>query len=209
MATPFARRSFDATWAFVGVMSIVAMVLASIHFAADVGDSQTRNMIRLSLCWYFAALVLMMLLKQSDWTADAPLGRAARWCWTWALASFLIHVMMAFHYFHHWSHADAVRHTREVSGFGEGVYISYLFTLLWTVDVGFWWLAPRRYAARSVWIDRVWHGFMLFMVFNGTVVYESGLIRWAGLVMFLLLGGLWFVLRPRIGRTTVPARSAI
>ena len=184
-------------------LSIVAVVLASARFATDVGDSQTRNMIRLSLAWYFAALVLMMALAKSDWPAVAPLGRAARWCWTWAMVCFLIHVMMAFHYFHHWSHADAVRHTREVSGFGEGVYISYLFTLLWIVDVAYWWLGPRSYAERSVWIDRAWHGFMLFMVFNGTVVYESGAIRWAGLLMFISLSAVWLVLRT--GRNSIPS----
>ncbi len=209
MATPFSRRSFDAAWTFVGGLSIVAIVLASARFASDVGDSQTRNMIRLSLVWYFAALVLMMALAKSDWLASAPLGRAARWCWTWAMVYFLIHVTMAFHYFHHWSHADAVRHTREVSGFGEGVYISYLFTLLWIVDVAYWWLAPRRYAERSAWIDRGWHGFMLFMVFNGTVVYESGPIRCAGLLMFTSLAAVWLVLRTRTGRNAIPVRSIV
>ena len=33
---------------------------------------------------------------------------------------------------------------------------------------------------------------MLFIVFNGTVVYERGPIRWAGLVMFALLAAAWF-----------------
>jgi hypothetical protein len=34
---------------------------------------------------------------------------------------------------------------------------------------------------------------MAFIIFNGTVVYETGMIRWAGLAMFGLLGtaGLW------------------
>jgi hypothetical protein len=29
---------------------------------------------------------------------------------------------------------------------------------------------------------------MAFVVFNGTVVYETGFIRWAGVVAFTLLG---------------------
>ena len=97
-----------------------------------------------------------------------------------------------------------VKFVAEVSGFGEGIYASYLFTGLWIADVAFWWLSPRRYATRSVWIDRIWHGFMLFMVLNGMVVYESGPIRWAGLLMFLLLGSIWIVLRPRRGPVSAP-----
>jgi hypothetical protein len=32
---------------------------------------------------------------------------------------------------------------------------------------------------------------MLFMIFNGTIVYETGFIRWAGCGLLLMLGGLW------------------
>jgi hypothetical protein len=112
------------------------------------------------------------------------------------LAIFLIHVMLALHYYHAWSHADAFERTRQVSGIGEGLYANYLFGLVWTADVVCWWLRPARYAARSPWIDRLLHGFMLFMVFNSMVVFATGPIRWAGLVLFLCLGIAWY-LRPR------------
>jgi hypothetical protein len=109
--------------------------------------------------------------------------RLARWCWTLAWAAYLVHLAMAFHHYHHWSHAHAVEHTRSVSGVGEGIYVSHCFTLLWTVDVAWWWLRPETRARRSAWVDRSLHGFMFFMVFNATVVYESGLIRWAGVAL--------------------------
>lgn len=48
-----------------------------------------------------------------------------------------------------------------------------------------------RDAGRNRWFDRLLHGFMLFMIFNGTIVYETGFIRWAGSGLLLLLGGLW------------------
>ena len=41
---------------------------------------------------------------------------------------------MAFHHYHHWSHADAVQHTAIVSGWGNGLYVSHLFTIAWTAD---------------------------------------------------------------------------
>ena len=100
---------------------------------------------------------------------------------------------MAFHFFHHWSHAHAFERTREVSGVGEGIYVSYLFTLLWAADVAWWWLRADRYAVRSVWIDRSLQAFMLFIVLNGTVVFESGPIRWAGLLGLAALSVAWWV----------------
>jgi hypothetical protein len=108
---------------------------------------------------------------------------------------------MAFHFYHHWSHADAFEHTRQVSGTGEGIFASYLFTWIWIADVIWWWFWPERFAARSLWIGRTLHAFMLFIVFNGMVVFESGVIRWAGIVMFVGLAAAWLRSRDICGAT--------
>jgi hypothetical protein len=171
---------------------LAAVLVGTYKLSADVGEMLTRNTVRLSLAWYAVALLLMMRMGLRDWTASTRLGNLTRWCWTWGLVSFLVHVVMAFHYYHHWSHAHAFEQTRELSGVGEGLYVSYLFTVLWTADVLFWWLSPLRYAARPAWIDRTLHGFMLFVVFNSMVVFEAGLIRWAGVFMFAVLGIAWW-----------------
>jgi hypothetical protein len=178
------------------VVLLAAVILTTYAYTADVGEMLTRNTVRLSLGWYAAALLLMMRLTPRDWHVTARFGTLARWCWTWALVSFLVHVVMAFHYYHHWSHAHAFERTRQISGVGEGLYFSYLFTVLWTADVLFWWLSPARYAARSAWVDRTMHGFMLFVTFNSMVVFEAGLIRWAGLFMFAVLGIAWWTSSP-------------
>jgi len=185
---------------FAGGASLCVVVVAlSNSFAADPGDALTRNTIRLSLAWYAAALFLMMRLSPADWRAATLLGRLARWCWTWGVICFLVHLAMAFQYFHHWSHAHAFEHTRQVSGVGEGIYFSYLFTLLWLADAAWWRLAPSSYAARPAWLGRALHAFMLFIVFNGTIIYESGPIRWTSAVAFALLAIIWLNsrLRPR------------
>jgi len=179
----------------LGLGLLAAVMLLTAVLAADVGEMLTRNTIRLSLAWYTVALCLMMRLNADDWSTTTASGKLARGCWTWAWACFLVHVVVAFHFYHHWSHADAFERTRRISGVGEGLYFSYLFTLLWSADVGFWWLWPARYAARPVWVDRSLHGFMLFMVFNSTVVFESGSIRWAGVTMFVVWGIAWLVSR--------------
>jgi hypothetical protein len=172
-----------AAW---GVLLAAVLGLPWLLHVADPGDALIRNTIRLSLLYYAVALNIMMRLPSAEWAATGR-GRLARLCWTLAWFTYLIHLGMAFHFYHDWSHADAVRHTEEVSGFGPGIYVSHVFTLAWSADVLFWWLRPQGYALRAHWIDWLLHGFMLFIVFNGTVVYETGLIRWAGAVVFVEL----------------------
>jgi hypothetical protein len=153
----------------------------------SLGDDLTRSTIRLSLGYYGIAASLLPWLHGDQWRARTGRGRLARWCWTFAWATYLVHLAMAFHYYHHWSHDDAVRHTAERSGFGPGIAVSHLFTLAWTADVLWWWFLPRRYAQRPARIGWCEHGFMVFVIFNATVVYEEGLIRWAGLALLTWL----------------------
>jgi hypothetical protein len=176
-----------------GLTLLLAATGLSYALATNLGDLLVRNTIRLSLAWYLAALLAMLCCRSQDWSATSPRGRLARWCWTWAVVCFLVHLALAFHFVHDWSHAHAFAKTRRVAGVGEGIYVSYAFTLLWVADVCYWWIAPRAFAARSVWIDRALQAFMLFIVFNGTVIYESGPIRWVALLGFGVLGavGYW------------------
>jgi hypothetical protein len=171
-----------------GVLGLPALV-----DEPNVGDHLIRWTVRLSLlCWCIAA-TLMLLPRHHEWRALNGRGRLARWYWTFAWATYLIHLAMAFHFYHGWSHADAMNHTREVSGTGEGIYVSHLFTLIWTLDVLWWWLLPASYAARPRWVGWLLHGLMAFIIFNGTIVYETGAIRWAGIAMFAWLALVWLL----------------
>ncbi|HEX4146536.1 MAG TPA: hypothetical protein VHY91_23750 [Pirellulales bacterium] len=190
----------------LGMALLAATLALSVALGSDVGDLLTRNTVRLSLAWYAAAVGWMLFLEPEDWAAGTARGRLVRWCWTWGLVCFLVHLAMAFHYFHHWSHADAFARTRQVSGVGEGIYVSYLFTLLWAADVAYWWVDPQGYAGRPAWIARSLHTFMLFIVLNGTVVFESGPIRWAGLLGLALLAVAWWM--ARLGRRSRQAAAA-
>lgn len=187
----------------IGGAGLLLVLLAFSALSSEAGEMLTRNTVRLSLAWYVAALCLMMRLQTDDWRAKSVVGRVARWSWTWAIVCFLVHLAMAFHYYHHWSHADAFEHTRQQSGIGEGIYVSYFFTWVWFADALWWWIRPDAYAARSIWIDRLLHGFMLFIVFNGMVVFESGPIRVAGIVVFIGLPIVWLINRglPRVRLT--------
>src|SRR5262249_30490099 len=81
--------------------------------STTLGDDLTRFTVRVALAFYALAAARMLLGK---W------DRLARWLWTLAWASYLVHLAMAFHHYHHWSHGDAIAHTDEVSGFGQGIY---------------------------------------------------------------------------------------
>jgi hypothetical protein len=192
------RARGDAVTALGGLVLLVAVLASSNLPSPSRGEILTRNTVRLALAWYAAALVLMMHLRDDDWRCLTVRGRVARCCWTWGVVSFLVHLAMAFHFYHGWSHTHAFEHTREVSGVGEGIYVSYLFTWLWIGDALWWLVRPKSYAVRPAWIDWTLHTFMLFIVFNGMVLFESGAIRWVGVGMFLALAIVWKLARPTL-----------
>lgn len=140
-----------------------------------------------------------MVVRYSVWLAvlcypAGPAGRLGarhlcRTVWTLGCSSFLIHVIAAFHVHYHWSHTVALeetaRQTAELTGraVGGGLYANYLFAALWVFDAIWWWSAPESHRRRSRWIDVGLHGFMLFILFNGAVVFVDTPLRWLGLAV--------------------------
>jgi hypothetical protein len=157
---------------------IIAFASPRIISDADPADLVTRQTARVALLfWGLAAAAL--LIRRRDF---------ARAAWSVGVATFLVHVVTAFDAIHGWSHTAAYQHVDTVSGFGAGIFVSYAFTVVWVIDAT-WWLADRvAYDLRPTWLDRLIHGFLAFVVFNATVVYETGFIRWAGVICFSLLG---------------------
>jgi hypothetical protein len=173
----------------------------------DRGELLTRLTIWLALCAYaIGAGTLLLARGRSRWLAGARLA------WTLGCAFFLAHVASAFTYYHHWSHAAAYQETAlrtgELTGvpWGGGIYLNYLFALAWLADVGWWWLAPASFAKRSSRLTAIWQGFFFFMVFNGTVVFGDGPVRWLGVVICGSLNILW--LRQRKEKTGSHASNA-
>lgn len=153
------------------------------------GEQLTVWTIRLAVTLYGLSVAAQLVARGRDiWR------RAARGCWTAGCAIYVIHVLVAFHFYHHWSHAALFEHTARrteaVIGapVGHGVYASYLFTLLWIVDAADWRrVGVVRYAERPRWLNAALHGFFAFIVFNGTVIFEVGPVRWFGLGLFAML----------------------
>jgi hypothetical protein len=174
-------RLFQAASIALWLLALGAMFAVSRSAATiNPGDFLIRTTARISL-GFWAVAALLILRGNSG----------ARLVWTLAWLAFVIHVATAFEYAHHWSHANAVRHVEEVSGFGPGVFVSYFFTLAWTADVLWWRLARASHENRPAWLNYAWHGFMVFIIFNSTVVYENGAIRWISAAVLAALFARW------------------
>ena len=187
---------------------LLVVLLPLLGKPPDLGEQRIRGSIHLTLlCWGCAAFLLLNV-KHSDWTSRAPQLALARCLWTLALVTYLTHVAFAFHYYHSWSHSDAFRRTDEITGFGAGIYVSYFFSLVWLTDGLAWWLTPRWYAQRSLWVDRILHAFMAFIIFNGSVVYATGPVRWLSLLMFLGLAG-WALFRWQSQQSLASSSSSL
>jgi hypothetical protein len=171
-------------------LGILGVLLVGAAFAAphlwpdaDPADLVTRLTARVALMFWGMAAAALVLGRREF----------ARAAWAVGGATFLVHVATAFDRVHGWSHTAAYRHVESVSGFGAGLFISYAFTMLWVVDAAWWWIDRSGYEARPAWLDRGVHGFLAFVVFNATVVYETGFVRWAGVIVFALLAVLLLV----------------
>ena len=181
MCTAWVRQPFVVCAVAGAGLVATAFATPALVPGDDPADAVTRQTARVAvLFWGVAAAQLLI--------HDRAWGRAA---WTVGAATFLIHVATAFDRVHHWSHDAAVLHVETVSGFGPGLFASYAFTLLWTADAAWWWIDGPGYDRRPAWLDRTIHGFIAFVVFNGTVVYETGFIRWVSVVLFAVLGVLF------------------
>jgi hypothetical protein len=168
------------------VLLVGSFAAPTICAEADAADLVTRQTARVGvLFWGIAAVAL--LVRQRTF---------GRWAWTFGCIAYLVHVATAFDRVHQWSHAAAVQHVETVSGVGAGLFVSYAFTILWFADLLWWWTDRVGYDARPNSLNWFIHGFMAFVVFNATVIYETGLIRWAGVGLFgalamLLAARLW------------------
>ena len=157
------------------------------------GERLTRLTVWLALCGHaLGAAMLLPAHGRIRWQMRA------RWAWTLGCVLFLAHVASAFHFFHGWSHAAAycetARQTAEMTGvhWGGGIFLNYLFAAAWFADVVWWWLAPAKFLQRPAWLANASQGFFAFMVFNGTVVFGKGAVRWFGAAICAGLAALWW-----------------
>ena len=128
----------------------------------------------------------------------APGDRLARLAWTTGCVALIAHFICAFQFYHAWSHESAYLETARQTAavvainWGGGLFINYAVAILWIADVASWWFAGLSSYRRRPWlVTLIWHGFLMFIIFNATVVFKDGLTRWIGLLICLSLVLSW------------------
>ena len=159
------------------------------------GELLTRITIWFSIVAYTIGCVVFAIAR-----GRGDLDRWVRLVWTTGCAALLAHFISAFHFYHAWSHEsayiDTARQTAEVFAinWGGGLFINYAVAILWAIDVVWWWFAGLGSYRRRPWLlTLMWHGFLLFIIFNATVVFKDGFVRWTGLLVCVTLGLSWFL----------------
>ena len=174
------------------------------------GELLTRITIWLAILAYAVGSVAFALARRRT-RRDS----ATRIVWTIACLCLVAHVVWAFQFYHGWSHEAAyhetARQTQEVVGlnWGGGLFINYILLAGWIIDVGWWWWSGlNSYRQRPWQLVAAWHGFLIFMIFNATVVFKAGTVRWVGLCICGILGAAWFVIaRQWSSRSPQPAEQ--
>lgn len=160
------------------------------------GEFLTRVTVWAALCGYAVGAAMQLVARE-----DRRHQALARWAWTAGCCALLLHLVCAFHFYHGWSQTSAyletARQTRAVTGlgWGGGLFINYIFIAAWVADVLLWWRSLEAYRQRPLPLVIAWHGLFLFMVFNATVVFKTGVMRWLGLLLCLGLSLLWWFSR--------------
>jgi hypothetical protein len=148
---------------------------------------------RTAAALYAAAIILIFTHRTA----------VARILWMAGALLMAVHVGLAFDRVHAWDHAAAVAETARQTGeavgwfWGGGVYVNYLFLLVWTADAAWWCLAPAQYVRRSRRLAFAIHAFLAFILFNAVVVFADGPTRWVGIIITLILLILFGVSRCR------------
>jgi hypothetical protein len=137
------------------------------------------------------------------WAAGEMLGRrpriqnVSRVVWSIGALALLVHLALAMHWKHGWSHAAAVADTARQTNerfslnWGGGVWLNYLMIAWWLLDAAWLWRSPANWAASSPW-RTARRGFFLFMWFNGAVVFPTGAVRWLALGLCVAVTMAWW-----------------
>ena len=108
-------------------------------------------------------------------------------------AAYLLHAVFAFHAFYEWSHAVAWLETRRQTELttglssGDGLYLNYALGLVWMTDSLLWLTTGQPLHRRNYVAATGVHGFFLFMLVTGGIVFASGPVRWFTTMLLILI----------------------
>ena len=146
----------------------------------EFGDAALVWSVRLAVLSYLLGIVTLLRNHASDRVPT----RSECLFWTLGCLAYLTHVVLAFEYRHDWSHQSAWQHTatetERMIGIrrGDGIWVNYLFTLIWIVDAARLVTARARGRETNRIVDLTIHTLFAFIIFNATVVFGPALYRW-------------------------------
>lgn len=141
-------------------------------------------------------LVVGLGMELRGWPKTSPV-LAKLWL-LGAMAAFC-HSLGALSTFHHGSHEEALKstaeQTQELLGvpIAAGLYFNYVFVAAWLTDAIWRIAAPLRYQQLPTAYHIAVTGFLVFIAFNGAVVFKTGPFRWAGIASMAALASLWLL----------------
>lgn len=156
-------------------------------------DLAIRGTAWLATAGYFVGVFLLIKSRKKT----RPL-RLTKWIWAGACDIYFLHVFAAFHFQHHWSHAAALRHVAEQSQqlighpVGAGIWLNYFLLVVWALDAGWLFVDEVGYQKRNKIINWAIHGFILFMFFNGAIVFAPDVVRWPSIAAIIFLGWAYY-----------------
>jgi hypothetical protein len=142
-----------------------------------------------------AAVFVTIAAAVVSWSAAECLQ--SRLAWTVGALLALVHAIIAFGVFYGWSHDVArdstLRQTEALTGiaFPGGIYVNYVFLLVWLGDAIWWWCSPQSRAARPRTLTVAVRGFIFFIMVNGAVVFADGLARGVGIAAVASVAVAW------------------
>ncbi len=144
----------------------------------------------------YAALTLAALTVVLRVSRDGRPNRVwlVRGLWTAAWLLYLVHVAWALgvvHRGHTAAYEHTARRTAELFGIatGVGLYVNYVFTVWWTLDVYRAWREPPEVTPSRKQI--AFEAALWFMTVNGAVVFAQGWTRLLGTVLCAAIIAAW------------------
>ena len=168
-----------AVLGFVAAMILLPALPLLQPVGTDVSNKNIRSSAKLPVLMWCLGWPIVFIRR--------PWWPGRRTAWTLGCLLLITHIAVAFHLGHGWSHDAAWEHTRQVGGYGDGIFVNYAFALVWFADVAWVWVSPSSYLVRPRWLHWTIHGFIAFVVFNAAVVFASWESR---------LGFVWWFVAP-------------
>lgn len=139
----------------------------------------------------YATVAFLRLSRQ-----DANRVKLIRTIWTAGWAFLVAHLVFAMFAVHGGSWSAAYDHTTERTyqavgwRWGGGLWINFLTTAVWGIDVGRLWIKKGTLQRTIAW-DLACQTYLAFMMFNATVVFGSRPAQIAGVAICACLVLAW------------------